>query len=116
MQCENYSFLAVSKQYHLVLGGANFVLKMEHEHFGKHENSSAEQIDVDVSKIAYNSLSGGLFVADNFKKVIFTFNLTTSEMKPLVKDYIGNVSCLVFGTKMKYLQIILKIFYFEMFR
>lgn len=88
-----------SKPLIMYLGIRNYLISLEHQTFGKHEPGEGEALSMHIHKMAYNILTGDIFIADNHKKVIFVakINSKSTTTKQLVSSGIGKVSSLAFG-------------------
>lgn len=86
----------VHKQAVIVAAG-NIVLTYDHQNFGKHSLSAMQQLKYYVHKMAYNSLTGDVFAADNDHKLIYSLSANSKRLTILIDTLIGNVSSLAFG-------------------
>ncbi|XP_055711051.1 putative vitellogenin receptor isoform X2 [Phlebotomus papatasi] len=86
---------ALGKHY-LLLGVGNYLVTLEHQEFGRHSIGVGDDINVIISEIAFNCLTGEVIVASNIEKKIYTVDFHTKETKELIKSGIGNISSLAF--------------------
>lgn len=85
------------KKQTLLLGIGNYLIFWKHQSFGKHDRGHGEALTMMIHKMAFNSITGDIFVADNTKRIIYTVNLTTKETTELINTNIGNITSLQFG-------------------
>ncbi|GAB0094384.1 Putative vitellogenin receptor [Sergentomyia squamirostris] len=83
------------KQY-LLLGAGSYLFKLDHQTFGKHTLGVGDDINVVISELVHNSLSGDVVVASNSEKKVYTVDLRTKRTKELIKSGIGYISSLAF--------------------
>lgn len=74
----------------------NYLITMEHETFGRHQIEKAKVLHMFIHKMAYNSLNGTVFIADNSANIICEYNLTNEKAVQLVSS-VGLVTSLAFG-------------------
>lgn len=86
-----------TKQQILLIGAGNRLISFEHQSFGRHNDGEGRLLQININKMAFNSLNGEVFVADNERQGIYTVNLETGDVKRIIWDKIGNVSALSFG-------------------
>ncbi|XP_055684225.1 putative vitellogenin receptor [Lutzomyia longipalpis] len=83
------------KRY-LILGAGTYLVTMEHQEFGRHSLGIGDNINVVISELVHNSLTGDVIVASNIEKIIYSVNFQTKETKALIRSGIGNISSLAF--------------------
>lgn len=94
------------KQKLLIVGVGNYILSVKHRTFGRHEpDGSANMFHMHIDRMALNTLTGDVFVADNTAQVIYTVNTSSLQSKELIYQNIGNVSAMGFGKLMQKLYI-----------
>uniref|UniRef100_A0A182QRH4 EGF-like domain-containing protein n=1 Tax=Anopheles farauti TaxID=69004 RepID=A0A182QRH4_9DIPT len=95
---DKHSCVEVKKRQRLLLGVGNFLVTQKHHPFGRHEIGKGEPLpgDVQIHRLAFNSLNGEVFVADNAQKAIYTVNLESMRTKLVVRGDIGMISALAF--------------------
>lgn len=86
-----------TKKRILLLGIANYLVKFEHQIFGRHNDGDGRTLPIFVHKLAYNSKTGEIFIADNNKNGIYVHDLRRGQTKLLISDDIGNVTAMAFG-------------------
>lgn len=84
------------KKQTLLIGIGNYIVSMHHQTFGRHEASESRPLIMYIHKMAYNSLTGDVFIADNFQRIIYSVNITSTRTTELITKDIGNVSALAF--------------------
>lgn len=85
------------KQQSILLAIGSIIMTIKHQSFGSHELSSAKSLEFNVDRMAYNSLNGNVFMADNGKKIIFSVNVTSTVTTILVSTGLENISAMAFG-------------------
>lgn len=111
---DKHSCKASVKQQILLIGLGNRLVLFEHQSFGKHNDGEGRTLQINIHKLAFNSISGEVFVADNDRKSIYLVNRETGNTKRIVWDRIGNVSALSFGKLVDTRYIIINIlFYYQ---
>jgi hypothetical protein len=87
----------LKKQQTLFLGIGNYFIQKQYKTFGRLNLGSPEFLQIYISRVAYNSLTGEVFVADNKKHAIFSVNIQTKVIQELVNSGVGAVSAMGFG-------------------
>lgn len=106
------------KQQSILLAIGNVIMTIKHQSFGSHELSSPKSLSFNVNRMAYNSLNGNVFMADNDRKIIVSVNITSTLTTTLISTGLGNVSAMAFGIGICYIsvyELILKIILFRLF-
>lgn len=85
------------KKQHVLLGIGQHIVKMDHSQFGRTDTNEGRPLRIHISKMAFNSLTGDIFIADNTESAIYLVNNTNSKKKLLVSKDIANVSSMAFG-------------------
>lgn len=104
-ECPKYMELSVDKhkcrstgrQKIILLGLHNRLVTFEHQSFGRHEDGEGKMLNYQIDKMAYNSISGDVIVADNLHKVIVQISLKNYTTKEIISKHIGNVTGMSFG-------------------
>ncbi|KAJ6637160.1 putative vitellogenin receptor [Pseudolycoriella hygida] len=96
LNIDNVSCSANTTKESIVIGMRNYLIKMEHETFGRHQIDKAKLVPMNVHKLAYNLLNGHIFVADNVAQIIYDFDLTKEVSFELVNKNIGKVTSMAF--------------------
>lgn len=86
-----------AKKESIYIGMRNYLITMEHQIFGRHQIEKAKVLPLYIHKIAYNLLNGHVFIADNFAKIIYDYDLTQELTVELVNKNVGEVTSLAFG-------------------
>lgn len=73
-----------------------------HNEFGKTRTGNQINLDVYVSEIEYNSITGDVFICDNQQGYIYNFDLNGTMKYDTVVENIGHVSALAFGSFIYY--------------
>lgn len=84
----------------LAIGMMDRILIQPHNEFGRQDKGNGHILPIFVSEMAYNSLTGEIFVADNVQGAIYAYDVDAdSEEKMLRKllSDLGNVTALAFG-------------------
>lgn len=87
----------ITKRQRLYFAVRNQLLEMEHTTFGRHVISKSFQTSMYINELAYNSVNGTIFIADNIQKSIFEFDTKTGKSNVLINGNIGNITALGFG-------------------
>jgi DNA-binding beta-propeller fold protein YncE len=87
----------LTRQQTLFIGMGDFFVLKQYRTFGRLDIGSPEVSYAYISRLAYNSLTGEVFVADNKRKTIYLLNLKTKVVQELVTIGIGEVSAMGFG-------------------
>lgn len=85
------------KQKTVLMGIGNQMHRLDKRSFGRHKDDKGKTFKFRIDKMALNSATGDVFVADNLKKAIFQVNPKDSITKEIIKDNIGVVSAMTFG-------------------
>lgn len=85
----------ITKTETIVVGADHDLMVIDHQEFGKHQQGHARKLRMFISQLAYNSLDGILYVADNVQRVIYEIH--DSFTVELVWENIGNISAMDFG-------------------
>ncbi|XP_052899994.1 putative vitellogenin receptor [Anopheles moucheti] len=93
---DKHSCVNVAKRQDILLGIGNYLVTLKHRPFGRYETGRGEQLFPTISRMAFNSLNGEVFIADNKQKAIYTVELVSLRTKRLVSDGIGMISALAF--------------------
>lgn len=93
-----------TKDQVLAIGMSDRILTYHHNDFGKSPPGKGNKLPLFVSKLAYNSLSGEIFVADNIEGIIYLYNIKSFHLTKIITDT-GFVTAMAFGN-------ILSLFYF----
>ena len=93
---DNHNCQDAKKSFNIILGVGSYLVTMQHETFGRHKNIIGEQLDHQVHRLAFNSLNGEFFVADNIKREIYTVNTQFRDVHNLVVDHISHVASMSF--------------------
>lgn len=93
---DNHNCKDAKKSYSIILGVGSYLVTMQHETFGRHKNIIGDQLDHQVHRLAFNSLNGEFFIADNLKREIYTVNTQFRDVHNLVVDHISHVSSMSF--------------------
>lgn len=97
LKADKHSCRETIKRQYLLLGISNYLVKLETQTFGRHESSQADAYQIFFHRMAFNSITGEIFVADNRQKAIFTVDPKTKSSQKLITTGIGNISALAFG-------------------
>lgn len=90
----------------LVIGMSDRILTYHHNEFGRTSQGKGNTLPLFVSKLAYNSLSGDIFIADNIEGNIYLYNIESLSLAKLV-THAGFVTAMAFG------NIFLSLFFFD---
>ncbi|XP_019544975.3 putative vitellogenin receptor [Aedes albopictus] len=96
LKADKHSCRETIKRQYLLLGISNYLVKLETQTFGRHESSQADAYQIFFHRMAFNSITGEIFVADNRQKAIFTVDPKTKSSQKLITTGIGNISALAF--------------------
>ncbi|XP_050099574.1 putative vitellogenin receptor isoform X1 [Anopheles aquasalis] len=94
LQPNRHTCQETAKRQSLLLGIGSYLLSLKHHPFGRHEEGKGEPLPINISRLAFNSLTGEVLVADNVQKAIFAVNLETKQTRALVTTGIGSVASL----------------------
>lgn len=94
---DNHTCNTTEKRKTLLLGMGNRFVLMEHQSFGRHNDAEGKIVQINIDKMAYNSLKGNVVVADNKDKIIYEVELKTFATRKLVADNIENITAMAFG-------------------
>jgi hypothetical protein len=89
------------KNYNIILGVGRHIVSIPQKTFGRHETSFADDTEMNVDRMAYNSINGELFFVDNKAKKIMTADMRRKNVFDLVSDHIFYVSSMAYG-ELKY--------------
>ncbi len=88
------------QSYNLVFGIDNYVVSTPHNVFGRHPQRLATSLGrITADKIAYNSVKGSIFVADNNLKLIVEYDLVSKMSSELVSRDIFHITSMSYGEK-----------------
>ncbi|XP_055587745.1 putative vitellogenin receptor [Uranotaenia lowii] len=93
---DKHSCRETIKRQFLMLGIGNYLVKLDMQQFGRHEITNGDAYSFYISKMAFNSITGEIFVADNFQKVIFVVDPKTKKTRQLISDNLGTVTSMSF--------------------
>ncbi|XP_050075140.1 putative vitellogenin receptor [Anopheles maculipalpis] len=93
---DKHSCVNVAKRQDILLGIGHYLVTLKHHLFGRHETGRGEQLFPTISKMAFNSLNGEVFIADNVQHAIFTLELASLRTRRIVSDGIGMITALAF--------------------
>ncbi|XP_035791201.1 putative vitellogenin receptor [Anopheles albimanus] len=96
LQPNRHTCQETAKRQSLLLGIGSYLLSLKHHPFGRHEEGKGQALSINISRLAFNSLTGEVLVADNVQRAIYAVNLETKESRALVTTRIGAVSALAF--------------------
>lgn len=86
--------------YNLIFGIDNYLVSTPHNVFGRHAQQLAIPLPkVTADKIAYNSIKGSVFVADNDLKIIIEYDLADKMSTELVTKDISHITSMSYGEK-----------------
>lgn len=95
---DNQTCVNLLKPMLLLVGIGNNILSVRHRTFGRHESDGfAKVFHMHIDQMSLNSLTGDVFVADNYAHVIYTVNTSSMANLELVYRNVGNVSAMGFG-------------------
>lgn len=86
-----------TKNEYLLVAVGNHLVKVDHQSFGKQDSSIYGEMKFNISCMEQNSITGEIFIADNFEKKIYSYALESDRLTELVNDKIIKVSALSFG-------------------
>lgn len=81
----------------LLIGIENRFVMFEHQSFGRHNDGEGKTMNFFIDKMAYNSITGDVLIADNRNKIIYQMNFNTFVPKKVITENIGNVTAMTFG-------------------
>ncbi|XP_040174027.1 putative vitellogenin receptor [Anopheles arabiensis] len=94
---DKHSCASVAKRQDILLGIGHYLVTLKHHPFGRHATGRGEPLPVaTISRLAFNSLTGELFVADNSRRAIYTVELGSLHTQRLVRSGIGRITALAF--------------------
>lgn len=99
---DRHSCQETVKRQYLFMGIGNHLLKVDVQSFGRHDVTKEDAFGFQIHRMAFNSITGELFVADNVQKIIYAVDLKSKESRKLVSDGIGNITALAFGNISKF--------------
>ncbi|XP_052872576.1 putative vitellogenin receptor [Anopheles cruzii] len=85
-----------TKRQTLLLGVGNYLVSLKHHSFGRHEAAKGEPLQLTISCLAFNSLTGEVLIADNVQKAIFAVNMERWSSRKVVSSGIGRISAMAF--------------------
>ncbi|XP_030378935.1 putative vitellogenin receptor isoform X2 [Scaptodrosophila lebanonensis] len=85
-----------AKRQRLFVGLRNVLLEIEHTAFGRHVVSAHHTLPYVVNELAYNSVNGSVFIADNVQRTLVEFDPVQHTLSVLTTGNIGNVTALAF--------------------
>ncbi|XP_049533845.1 putative vitellogenin receptor [Anopheles darlingi] len=94
LQPNRHTCQETAKRQSLLLGIGSYLLSLKHHPFGRHEEGKGVPLSINISRLAFNSLTGEVLVADNVQRAIYAVNLETKATRALVTTHIGSVSAL----------------------
>lgn len=98
LSSDNRTCSQLVKQKLLLVGMGNYIMSVKHRTFGRHESvGDAKLFPFHIDQMAFNVLTGELFVADNYAHIIYIVNTTSLQSRQLVSRHLGNVSSMGFG-------------------
>uniref|UniRef100_A0A182JZY0 EGF-like domain-containing protein n=1 Tax=Anopheles christyi TaxID=43041 RepID=A0A182JZY0_9DIPT len=87
----------VAKRQDILLGIGHYLVSLKHHPFGRHATGRGEPLPLStISRMAFNSLTGEVFIADNGRRAIYTVELGTLRTQRLVRSGIGMITALAF--------------------
>lgn len=84
------------KRQYLLMGLGNYLVKLDIQTLGRHDITKGDAFQFSISRMAFNSITGDLFVADNIQKAIFLVDMKLKTSNRLIASGIGNISALAF--------------------
>lgn len=87
----------IQEPANIILGIYNYIVSVPHQTFGAHVDSIGEKLESSVDQIAFNSLNGEFFIADNNLRKIKTFSMKSKVEKDLITQHILSVKSMAFG-------------------
>lgn len=97
LSSDNHTCIPTEKRKTLLVGMGNRFILMEHQAFGRHNDAEGKIVQINIDKMAYNSLKGNVLVADNKDKVIYEVEPKTFASRKLLTDNIENITAMAFG-------------------
>uniref|UniRef100_A0A182IR31 Uncharacterized protein n=1 Tax=Anopheles atroparvus TaxID=41427 RepID=A0A182IR31_ANOAO len=93
---DKHTCVDVAKRQKLLLGIGNYLVSLKHHPFGRHEAGKGEGLHVTISLMAFNGITGEVFVADNVQKAIFTVEPESAKTQRVIGSGIGRISAIAF--------------------
>jgi WD40 repeat protein len=84
------------KMQNIILGIQNNIVAVPHQTFGRHVGSHAEPVDSTIDRLAFNSLNGQFFIANNNRQIIKTVDITNKIEIDLVNQHVLNIKSMAF--------------------
>ena len=81
----------------LLIGSGQQLMTFDHNSFGKQNHGSTSKYKMYIDDMAYNSLTGEIFIADNTDKQILLVNYSSEATKTLTSNSIKKISSMSFG-------------------
>lgn len=97
LDIDQVSCITTTEMESIYIGIRNIFIKMEHTILGRHQIERAKILSVFIHKMAFNSLNGHVFIADNIAKIICDYDSINGNVIDLVTKSIGMVSSMSFG-------------------
>lgn len=97
LKSDKHTCTSTGKQKAVLLGIGNRFVIFEHQSFGRHDAADGQTMKFYIDKMAYNSITGDVLVADNREKVIYQVNLHRYTTKKIITKNIGNVTAMAYG-------------------
>lgn len=94
---DKHNCRASEKTYNIILGQGKYIVSVPHQTFGRHVNTIAEDVAQKVDRLAFNSINGEIFIADNQVKKIMTVDTKNNNVFDTIDDHIMSVISLDFG-------------------
>lgn len=97
LSANKHTCKSTGKQKLVLLGLGNRLVIFEHQSFGRHNEGEGKIFRFEIDKMAFNSITGDVIIADNQRKIIYQVNMKNYEPKELIVGNIGNITALAFG-------------------
>lgn len=85
------------KSYQIIMGIGKNLVSIPYQTFGRHVNTFADDLGLDIDQLEFNSVSGEVFVANDQTKKILKVDMENRNVFELVNDHVFSVQSLAYG-------------------
>lgn len=87
----------IEKPKQILLGIDDQFIVFEHRTFGRHENADHYFVNFRIDKMAYNTISGDIIVADNKDHAIYQIDARKFKSYRKILENVGRISAMAYG-------------------
>lgn len=100
LDIDQHTCVKNKKVSRLAIGLFDRILIRTHNEFGRHEDGTGHELPIIVSEMAYNTLTGDIFVVDNVEGYVYSYDAYAENVDNMLRKLFGdfgNITALAFG-------------------